>query len=170
MDTFANRGMSEISQEIRETFIEAFIQGVHTTLMEMAQIETAIQGIHRTAEHRAASDVSAILVLKSDLGEVLVLSFPQATATALAQRILAEVTPQPDDEVIRDCMGELANVVAGQAKAMLVGTRYHFHFSTPQVVVVGAGQELPQTQGRDGLVIVFGSEVGEFALQLYLTL
>jgi chemotaxis protein CheX len=88
---------------------------------------------------------------------------PQRTAAGLAGRILAGVTQEVDENLIRDCVGEIANVVAGQTKAMLAGGPYRFAFSLPQV---GDSKEYPPQQGLECLVIAFSSDQGEFDLQL----
>jgi CheY-specific phosphatase CheX len=38
-----------------------------------------------------------------------------------------------NDGIVNDVAGELANVIAGQAKTMLKGTPYHFTMSIPAV-------------------------------------
>jgi chemotaxis protein CheX len=158
-------GPVAIDEEIRESLLEPFISAVCVTLREMMGIEAAALTSHRTAVCQTSDDVSTVLPLTFPTGGALVLSFPGPTAAALAQRMLAEVTTVVDDEMIRDCVGEIANVSAGQAKALLHGTRYQFAFTTPQIVA-GAGQEVVPGQDLDCLVAGFGSEVGEFTLRL----
>ena len=59
-----------------------------------------------------------------------------------------------------------ANVIAGQAKALLAGTPYHFAFSTPSVMT-GADREIWPRPGSECLVIAFDSDVGEVVLRLF---
>jgi hypothetical protein len=66
-------------------------------------------------------------------------------------------------------MGEIANVVAGQAKALLASTPYEFTFSLPRVAV-GASSEFDPGLGFNCRNVIAGSELGKFALQLSLTL
>jgi hypothetical protein len=63
-------------------------------------------------------------------------------------------------------MGEIANVVAGQAKAMLAETPYRFVFALPPIVVHAKDFRLPS--GLDCLMVAFTCDYGEFALQLSL--
>ena len=83
-------------------------------------------------------DIAAVLTLTSAPG-AMVLGFPEQTASALAGRILSGVTAVIDGQLIRDCVGEIANVIVGQAKAMLAGTSYHFAFSVPNVTAACDG-------------------------------
>jgi chemotaxis protein CheX len=156
----------EINAELRDKLLEPFITAACTALREMANIEASVRTVYQKALHRAQGDIAAVIQLGSACEGSLVLSFPQATAAALAARILVEVTQIPDENLIRDCVGEIANVVAGQAKAILAGTPYRLSFSLPQAVV--SAQEFRPQPGLDALVVAFSSDQGEFALQLFL--
>ena len=80
--------------------------------------------------------------------------------------MLADVTTELDEQLIRDCVGEIGNVVSGQAKALLAGTPFAFTFSLPEVVV-GANHFQPAS-GQECLVVAFNSDQGEFSLRLLL--
>ena len=62
-------------------------------------------------------------------------------------------------------MGELANVIAGQAKTLLAETPYQLLLGTPTIL---SGQDLEVGSRPDagGLVVVFGTDLGDFALQV----
>lgn len=139
-----------------------FAEAVALSLREMAGVEAAVREVAPATGPGGFGDISAVLRLSTGGEGYLVLSLPAATAAALATRILADVG-EPDEAMIRDCAGEMANVIAGQAKAMLVGTPHHFTFSTPRV-----------TSGDPGLppgerwVAAFVCEAGAFTLHLCL--
>jgi chemotaxis protein CheX len=96
----------------------------------------------------------------------MVLGFDRPTAQALAERVLAGLPEAKDAAMQYDCLGEVANVVAGQAKALLAETPYHFYFSTP-TVITGVHKDIRATPGRECLVLGFGSELGDFVLQVF---
>jgi chemotaxis protein CheX len=157
-----------VSPEVREQLVEPFISAASMTLAELAQTELAVRSVYRTALPRTLGDISAVLGLTAEGGELLVLSFPAQTAAALAGRVLAEVTQEPDDDLVRDCMGELANVIAGQAKTLLAETPYQLLLATPRVLS-GPGLEVASRPDIESLVVVFGSDAGDFALQICLS-
>lgn len=156
-----------VAEEIRDQLVEPFITATRAALGEMAVTEVAVRAVYQTALHHTLGDIAAVLRLRSGTEGFLILGFPRRTAAALAGRILAGVAAEVDEDLMRDCVGELANVVAGQAKAILAGTSYHFAFSLPEVVA--GAKELPPQQCLDCLVVAFGCDQGEFALQLFLT-
>jgi chemotaxis protein CheX len=148
--------------DTRNEFVEAFVAAVPFALREMASVEAIARDAHRATDAKFA-DLSAVIRLHALHGDgQLVLSLPQQTATALAQRILAEVADGIADDLVRDCMGEVANVVAGQAKALLVGSPAHFTLSTP-VVRTGDLADL----ATERWVIPFDSDAGAFSVHLY---
>ena len=143
--------------------VEAFASAVPFALRELANVETVARDARRTTAPDPSADLFASIQLNASSGEGrLVLCFPAATATALARRVLAEVTDAPSEEMIRDCLGEVANVVAGQAKALLVGSPAHFTLSTPTVWARDAEQ-----LATECWEIPFASDVGEFTVRLY---
>ena len=156
-----------VPPELREQLVEPFIAAASLTLTELAQTELAVRSTYRTALPRTLGDISAVIGVTAERGEVLVLSFPAPTAAALAGRVFAEVNHTPDDDLVRDCMGELANVIAGQAKTLLAETPYQLLLATPRVLS-GPGLEVGSRPGIESLVVVFGSDAGDFALQVCL--
>ena len=146
-----------------DELIEPFTTAVSMTLREMAGVEVVVRETLRAAGAEGFADASVILQLTSGTKGWLVLSVPERTAKELTGRVLNEVGGTADDGMVRDCVGELANVIAGQAKTLLYGTPHHFTFSTPTVLNAGSAD---MATGR--WVIRFDSDAGVFALHLCL--
>jgi len=141
--------------------VGAFAEAVPAALREMAAVEAVVRD-SRPAE---AADLGAHLVAAIGLttadGEGwLELWLPERTADELARRVLAGAVDRLTPDLVADCMGEVANVAAGQAKALLVGRPSHFALSTPFVRAGGPAG------GPAGWVIRFESEAGEFGVHL----
>jgi CheY-specific phosphatase CheX len=146
----------------------AFVEAVGLTLRESAGTESGLRELTEQELPRTGEGLSAALEIRSARVDQLVLCLPEQTAQALAERVLAGAAPEGVDEsMVRDCAGELVNVTAGQAKALLSGTPDRLSFSTP---TVHAGPGLPLRQGRAAScrIATFDSEVGELSLRVYL--
>ena len=155
---------SAVSPEIEECLVQPFIGAVTLALTEMAGTELLVQGIfHRPAAATLGDIFALIRFAGSDDG--FLLSFPRPTAVALSRRILANAVEQVDESLMQDCLGEVANVVAGQAKALLAQTRFHFTFSTP-IVACASLPAGPVKFDRDCVAVIFRGEPGDFALQI----
>jgi CheY-specific phosphatase CheX len=94
---------------------------------------------------------------------LLILSFSAAAAEALGHRILAAVNAQPTADLIQDSVNEVGNVIAGQAKALLAATPYHFTFSPPSTDPAKVHRS---SRNGASVVIAFDSDIGNLSLQL----
>lgn len=144
--------------EHAEELKDAFTTAVTVALAEMAGVDSVLLGSSIGTDAVESGGVSATLHLIAAQSGFLRLSMPDATATALAGRILAGTVPNPDRAMILDCIGEVANIIAGQAKTLCYGTPLHFSFSPP---AQGDFVPLPMAEA---LELKFGSDVGELAL------
>lgn len=139
--------------------LRPFTEAALVALREMAGLSPAVTGPARPI----AADVSAAVRLVSDRGgpdRWLVLSAPAGTAADLARRVLGG-DGVPDPGLVRDCLGELANVVAGQAKAALFGTPGHFTLTPPET----SDGPFPGRAGQRWAAGI-ASEAGEFVLEV----
>lgn len=154
-----------MDNEIRRQLLEPIIAATRATLAEMAGIDATVRDILRTPSNEtSAGHISVVLGLNTNTDVLLVLSFPEPTASALARRVLKDIVDKPDDGMVRDCLAEIANVIGGQAKTLLAETPYRFAFTLPQIVTADSPTLQPSPAG-DRFVIVFASDVGEFAVE-----
>jgi CheY-specific phosphatase CheX len=167
LDRFNLPAQSELAQ-IRDKILEPFIGATRVAVSEMAGTEVVVRSVSHSTMRHALGDISAVVAIKSKAEELLVLSFPHQTAAALASRMLSGVSQEVDDNLIRDCVAEIANVVAGQSKALMAGATHQYAFSMPQVV--GKSAEFRPQPGLHCLVVNLGTDHGEFAIQVFLKL
>jgi CheY-specific phosphatase CheX len=156
--------------------IQAFAEAVASTLRDMASLEAVARDSHTrlvaTPEgvsallwvtQAANSSVTPLAGKTSAATGDFAIAFPAQVAKELARRVFASSGAELDDAMVPDCVGEVANVIAGQAKTLLVGTAQHFVFSTPEVM-----PPVFPNAAAERTVIRFISEIGEFLLYLRL--
>jgi chemotaxis protein CheX len=163
----ARSNTQPVIEEIKNNLLRPFTLAATVTFQEMTQTEITVQSIYQKSNHTMFGDVSALISLKMKTEGAMVLSFPEPSAVALTQRILAGVTDKPTGDMARDCIGEIANIIVGQAKGILSAGPYNFSMSTP-AIVSGTMHGIWYRPNMPCLVVVFKSEFGEFALQLCL--
>jgi CheY-specific phosphatase CheX len=140
--------------------VDALSEAVPFALREMAGAEVVLRADGPATAADAAGGVSAQIRLTAAAGVwALILNLSDRTAAELARRILTGTPAEVDEGMMQDCAGEVANVVAGQAKALLVGTPLHFTLSTPTVA-----QRCDPGDGHR--VLRFDSDAGAFAIHL----
>jgi CheY-specific phosphatase CheX len=152
-----------IDADLREELLVPFVTGLETALRELAGTEAVLRFVYRLPVRRLHGDLVVLLDLTSSLQCGLALGVGTATAAALAQRMLTDAAPKPDEALIRDSIGEIANVASGQAKALLHGTPYQFTFGTPRLA-----EDAQEPAGpEESLVAVMATDVGDVVVQLF---
>lgn len=104
------------------------------------------------------NEVSAIIGLAGDIIGAVVLSFTRDTAIAMASRFTNQTYHALTKEVI-DCVGEMVNIIAGNAKRDLLAFRVEI--SLPGVIT-GHTYKINWPQGVPVITIPFESEAGMF--------
>jgi chemotaxis protein CheX len=164
MSELAADGARAIPADIQNQLLEPFITATRTALGEMANAEVVVRELSHGSCDLAMGCISTLMRLEFATPGCLLLIFPKPTAANLAKRMLADVPTELDEQLICDCVGEIGNVVAGQAKTLLAGTPYCFTFSLPQILVDDDEYQPPKELRC--LNVIFAGEMGEFCLRL----
>src|SRR5581483_6235004 len=99
-----------VSPEVHATVVDPFANAAGVTLQEMAATEAAVRTVYEERVVEPLGEVSATLSLTGNHTGSLSLELPRSTAETLARRILAGVHDDVNEELLRDCVGEIANV------------------------------------------------------------
>jgi CheY-specific phosphatase CheX len=145
--------------------VEAFTNATITAFEELTQLFVSAGLPCRNVGDALCAEVFAVVKLRKAMPGRLTLAFPRAVLEALARRYLP-ANIELNQEIVDDTAGEFANVIAGQSKTALKGTRYHFGLSTPVVSRGLSAQELEG--GSDCFSRTFSTEVGSFVLHVHL--
>lgn len=147
-------------------FINPFLKSVGNTFNTMcgAKVTFGKPGM-RTADCERA-DVSAIIGFSGDAAGSVVLCFSFDCACKIATAFAGtEITPEHPD--FADALGELANMVAGGAKAGLDGLNINISLPT---VVTGRAHKFPNLKAVPRLLIPCSTALGEFRVDVGLVL
>lgn len=159
------RDVQPVVSDLRDHLLAPFIKATEQTFQEMAETQVKVRTVYRKSGYRMFGDLSSVIGLLGESEGSMVISFPNAVAMQVARMLLRSVPGEPGEELMRDCIGELANVIAGQARSMVEKSRFPFSISTP-TVIAGAGHEIRHKPGSPCLVVAFQSDHGEFAMQI----
>jgi chemotaxis protein CheX len=146
-------------------FINPFIASTKTVFKTMVATEITIGKpafIQPNAE--IAADVSAVIGMSGDAVGCVVLSLPMETAVNAASKF-AGVTLTHEHPDFSDALGELANMVAGQAKARFDGL--NVSISLPSVII-GREHVVSQSRAKPRLALPCASNLGNFTVEVAL--
>ncbi len=147
--------------------INPFIEATMEVFRTASGMEIIRKDLFLKKNYRMFGDVSGVMGLNGEASGTVVISMSSKLACDLVGRMLGEEPEPTVSETVRDGVGEVVNMIAGRAKAVLAGSEYHFQISLP-AVIAGNGHEIAHKGGAPCIVVVFGVENEEFAIQVSL--
>jgi len=142
-------------------YINPFVDSIKHLFKTMLETELILSK-PMLSEDDVRADASAVIGFSGDASGSVVLCFPMATALRAASAF-AGTEMTKDHEDFADALGELANMVAGQAKAKLDG--FNISISLPSVII-GQEHAVLQSKQRPSLAIPCDSPLGRFIVEV----
>lgn len=140
-----------------------FIQATLDILKMMASIEAAPGKPYVKKSHVAKGDVSAVVGVTGDKTGTIAVSFTRPCAIALVKGMLGDDI-QDIMQDTQDAVGEVTNMVSGQARAALVEMGITLQGSTP-TVIMGDGHLIRHMSANPVVAIPFTTPSGEFTVE-----
>ncbi len=152
------------AQRLTDERINCIIEAVKSTFAWATGEEPSYAGQQALEDAVRCEGVVACISLVGDIDWSLVVSLPQTTATPLAAMFAGFEVPF-DSPDMGDAAGELANLIAGQAKVNLDGIGTVADISLPQVFR-GDLIEVLRVPNVPGRLLRFESVAGPFVLAI----
>jgi len=148
-------------RRLDSSLIMPFVNSTMNVFTTMVNMKPEIAKPHLKADGRTTHDVSGIIGFSGEIVGSVVLTFNLETARQLVNAFVGmEVEPNGPDFI--DAVGELANMVAGNAKKDL-GLVANIGVPT---VVIGAGHIVGRLSGVPCIVIPCITSAGSFAVEV----
>lgn len=145
--------------EIARPFVKATLEILDT----MAGISATAGKPYVKKDNIAQGDVSAIVGVTGDRTGTISVSFTKSCAIALVKGMLGDNIEDILQD-IQDAVGEVANMVSGQARAGLCSLGITLQGSTP-TVIVGDGHIIRHISNSPVVAIPFTAVEGEFTVE-----
>lgn len=142
--------------------INPFLTALSNAFDTMLGCKVSRGAIHLKEDHAPMHEVSGIIGLSGKTVGTVVLSLSEGVALKAASAMLMCEADAIDGDVI-DAVGELANMVAGAAKAEL--EEYELSVSLPNVIT-GTGHEVRFPSNVRPICVPFSTEWGELTLEV----
>jgi chemotaxis protein CheX len=140
--------------------IQPFINATLTVLKTMAFTEAHSKSSYLKDEKTANGDVSGVIGLTGDASGSLSVSFPEKTILTIVSNMFGERMSEVDDE-IKDAVGEITNMISGQARQELEGLGMSLESAIP-TVISGKDHTIKHITTYPILAITFSLDEGEF--------
>lgn len=134
-------------------------------LATMATLEIKQQGLSIKKGALPPGDVTGMISMHSNKASgTLAISFSENVVLQIAQRMLGDSFTSINKEIV-DLVGEITNIVCGNAKQILETKGYSFDMARP-TVIVGRTQQLDHSEKTPVVVIPFATEAGDFYVEV----
>ena len=143
-------------------FINPFIEAIQNVFTTMLSVDTIIGKPFLKENDCQDTEVSALIGLSGDAVGSIVLCFAETTAIGVASGLAGEDIPA-DHPDFGDALGEMANMVTGQAKSRFEGLSCSI--SLPQVLS-GKDLKVLRSQHETTLVLPCDSTLGKFRVEV----
>lgn len=140
-----------------------FIKATLVILSTMAGITATVGKPYVKKTKIAHGDVSAIVGVTGDKRGSIAVSFSKACAIAIVRGMLGEDIQDILHDV-QDAVGEITNMISGQARAGLSEMGISLQGSTP-TVVLGENHIISHTAHAQIIAIPFSTNAGNFAVE-----
>ena len=151
-----------MSKSLDPVYVTAFIAATqHVFQMMLHQEVSCGKPVPGRLPH-LDSDVSGIIGMTGDVVGTVVLSLPAASAAKIVESFAGKTLDRHSDD-FADAIGELVNMISGNAKAMFDGLEVRI--SCPSVVI-GKGHTVQQPSDSVCVTIPCESSFGGFSVDV----
>jgi len=148
-------------------FINPFLEAVLHVLSTMANVSAAPGKPYINKKRKAQGDVTGLIGFTGTTTGTMSVTMSKGAILKIVNSMLFESYTEIDDD-IADAVGELTNMIAGQARNTLSEHGMSLQASTPSVVV-GKGHTLDHIASAPILAIPFSTEDGNFVVEVCLS-
>ena len=145
-------------------FINPFIEATLRSLDMMAGIKSEKAGLELKEDLVTTYDISSIIGLTGETSGSIIISVPAKLACRIASNMLMEEVTALNQSV-EDAIGEIGNIVVGDARRALIQEGYQLNISVP-TVVVGTGHKISRSSSVPCIGIPFTTEFGDFEVNV----
>jgi chemotaxis protein CheX len=151
--------MNATDAEIAKPFVHA----TKHVLSTMAMIDPTPGKPYVKKNDAAAGDVSAVVGLIGDKQGSISISFSKKCAVAIVKNMLGDDI-QDIVQDAKDAVGEITNMISGQARAGLAQMGLTMQASTP-TIIFGDNHTISHVSSGPVVAIPFTSEYGDFTVE-----
>ena len=148
---------------MRMELIQPFINAADAVFAESLQAPTKIVDLEMDQESYRRKGVAALIAIKGDIEGRVILDLSPEVAMKVAT-ILAGTEMEASDQVVRETVCEMANMVIGNSVTLLNDQGFHFKVFPPEIHVDEKG--LAGSADTEALVICIETPCGNIYLNI----
>jgi len=143
--------------------IQPFINAADAVLAQTLQCNTRIGDVAMDEEVYRRKGMAATVVIRGDIEGRVIFDIESPTAAKVASALAGSELKESDD-LVRETVCELANLVIGNAVTALNDQGFRFKIEPPQVH--SSDQGMKSTEDTEALVMVFETPAGNVFMNI----
>ncbi len=151
---------------MKEEYVNAFLAPAQLVWGKELDCALEFVGAEIISNSFTTAEITAVIGVSGELEGSVLYGFGNGTSLALAGRMMGE-TVSEHNEVSLSAVGELANMITGNAATQLAGAGYACAISPPTMIEM-AGSRIA-TVGGPQMLASFTSELGDLNIRISLT-
>ncbi len=144
--------------------INPFLEAAVNVLKTMANIEAKPQKPYLKNDSIAKGDVSGIIGITGDAQGSMSLSFTESCIKAIVSNLFGTPVNELNEEV-KDAVGELTNMICGDARRRLEANNILLQSGTP-TVVAGKNHSITHVHKGPCIAVPFATKAGDFVVEV----
>ncbi len=146
--------------------INPFINATINVLETMAFTKCKANKPYLKKDSKAQGDITGIIGITGEANGTISVTFDELSILKIVSNMFGEEMKKLDDE-IADAVGELVNMISGNARSELEALGKVFHAATPSVVA-GKDHVIKHYTKGPKIAIPFETESGSFTIEVCL--
>jgi chemotaxis protein CheX len=143
--------------------IQPFINAADAVFAESLQAPTKIADLTMDEETYRRKGVAALIAIKGDIEGRVILDLSPEVAIKVASHLAGEQVPE-SEQIVRETVCELANMVIGNSVTLLNDQGFHFKVFPPEIHINDEG--LGSSKETEAMVICMETPCGEVFLNI----
>ncbi len=148
---------------MRMELIQPFINAADAVFAESLQAPTKIADLTMDEETYRRKGVAALIAIKGDIEGRVILDLSPEVAIKVASHLAGEQVPE-SEQIVRETVCELANMVIGNSVTLLNDQGFHFKVFPPEIHINDEG--LGSSKETEAMVICMETPCGEVFLNI----
>ena len=143
--------------------IQPFINAADAVLAETLQCPTRIGDVTMEEQAYRRKGVASLVMIKGDIEGRIIFDMDTPTAAKVATYLAGAPMPE-NDEIVRETVCELANMVIGSAVTTLNDQGFRFKIFPPEIHAAEEGEK--NTEEQESLVMCFDTDNGHVFMNI----
>ena len=148
---------------MKESFVNPFLAPAVTVWGKELRRPLTFAGVQASSKQHTTQDVTAVIGVTGRVRGTVLYEFSHETAKAIAAAMIGEPVPELD-ALSMSALGELANMITGNAATLLEQAGYPCDISPP-LIIAPKGAALTLTSTAQ-LQVVFTSDLGTVTIRV----